>query len=102
MTYRETTVSVLGVGERTIRTEGLPPAKLDREHTKRVKAALVEMRVAAAPDSMPREMAEAQAKRATTLPKCHWAEMTRKLRPVPTTDPSTYLREVEPGHFVQD
>ncbi|MGW0530682.1 hypothetical protein [Streptomyces sp. NPDC003032] len=99
MSYRETTLSVRGVGERIVRTEGLQPTKLDKEHTKRVKAALVEMRRAALPDSMPDEMKDKMARQAR-LPKCHWAEMTQKPRAPRTSDPAKYMTEVAPGHFV--
>lgn len=100
--HRETTVRVWGVGERVIRTEGTSAAKLEREHTKAVKAAVIEMRRAALPDTVPDELKDKMARR-VTLPRCNWVDARKtKLRPWPTVDPTTYLREDSPGHWVQD
>lgn len=100
---RETVIRI-GGATRTIRTalggKVRTPAQLEAAHTKAVKTAAIEMRVAAAPDSMARDMAEAAAKRVTTLPKCHWAEIRRVSRPR-YTDPRTYMVEVAPDHWVE-
>lgn len=102
--FRETAITVAGV-RRVIRTEGRTAKRLEVEHTKAVKAALIEMRTAATVGSDTgaefREYAERDAARRTRFPKCNWDAATRKLRPVPTVDPRTYMEEVEPGHWVQ-
>lgn len=33
------------------------------------------------------------------FPQCNWDATRRPLRALPTTDPLTYLTEVEPGHY---
>jgi hypothetical protein len=103
--HRETTVRVAGV-ERVVRTEVggkiRTVKQLEAAHTKAVKAAIIEMRIAAAPDSMPHEMAERLAKRATQFPACNWDAAVRPLRALRTEDPTTYLVEVEPGHWATE
>jgi hypothetical protein len=104
-TFRETTVTVAGV-ERVIRTEiggKIRTVKqLEAAQLKTVKAAVIEMRIAAAPDSMPYEMAHGMAVRATKLPVSNWDAAVRPLRPLRTEDPTAYLVEVEPGHYATD
>ncbi|MFF4478735.1 hypothetical protein ACFY1A_17200 [Streptomyces sp. NPDC001520] len=103
--FRETTVRAAGV-ERVIRTElggkVRTVKQLEATHTKAVKSAIIELRIAAAPDSMPREMAERRAKNETVMPKCNWDAARRPLRPVRTEDPTTYLIEVAPGHYATE
>ncbi|MFD5160991.1 hypothetical protein ACFWMJ_23430 [Streptomyces hawaiiensis] len=103
--HRETTVTVAGV-ERVIRTEMggrvRTVKQLETAHTKAVKAAVIEMRIAAAPDSMPYEMAHGMATRATKFPVCNWDAAVRPLRALRTEDPTAYLVEVEPGHWATE
>jgi hypothetical protein len=100
--FRETALTVAGV-ERVVRTElggKLRTVKqLEAAHTKSVKETIIKMRVDAAPDTMPHEMAERLAKRATQFPACNWDAARRPLRPVTTEDPATYLVEIAPGHY---
>jgi len=34
-----------------------------------------------------------------SFPKCNWDAAVKPLRALPTTDPTTYLVEIEPGHY---
>ena len=102
MEFRETTIRANGV-ERVIRTERTGKVRtvrqLESAHTRSVMAAVVEMRIRIAPDSMPYDMAERLAKEATRLPRINWEDPRKPLRPARTVDPTTYLVEVGPGHF---
>lgn len=103
--HRETLLRFAGV-EHVVRTETggkiRTVKQLEAAHTKAVKAAVINLRIETAPNSMPREMAEEMAKRATQLPRCNWDAAVRPLRAVRTEDPTSYLVEVAPGHYATE
>ncbi|MER8014254.1 hypothetical protein ACIQ7S_03640 [Streptomyces griseoluteus] len=88
------------MGERVIRTEGDNAAKLEREHTKAVKAAVIELRRAALPDSMPDELRDKLTRRVNS-PRCNWVDARKPLRPLPARPLGKYMREESPGHWVE-
>lgn len=97
----ETTITVDGA-TRVVRTEYggkvRKVAQLEAAHFKAVKAAILEMLIAAAPDTMPYEMAERLAKRATVLPTDNWKRVNRFV-PLPRMDPLPQMVEVGPDHY---
>jgi hypothetical protein len=97
-TFRETTIRVAGV-DRVIRTELSGKIRnvkqLEAAHTKDVKAAIIDMRIAASPDSMPREMADRLARRATQFPACNYVAARKGFpKATSTSDVPEYLVKV--------
>ncbi|MFB7188449.1 hypothetical protein ACFCZT_24770, partial [Streptomyces sp. NPDC056230] len=98
--FRETTIRVEGV-EQTIRTERTSTVKrLEADHTKAVKAALVARRTEVLSEMFGPDKAAKMAKAATVFPACNYVD-ARKGFPKVATGKAVpdYLVEVEPGRY---
>ncbi|WP_326742628.1 hypothetical protein [Streptomyces sp. NBC_01768] len=98
--FRETKIRVDGV-EQTIRTERTSTVKrLETDHTKAVKAALVARRTEVLSIVFDPDKAAKMAKAATVFPACNWVDARKGFPKAPTGKPiPDYLVEVAPGHY---
>ncbi|MEV7855158.1 hypothetical protein [Streptomyces sp. NPDC088183] len=98
--FRETTIRVEGI-EQTIRTERTSTVKrLEADHTKAVKAALVARRTEVLSNIFGPDKAAKMAKAATTFPACNWVDARKDFPKAPAGKPiPDYLVEIEPGHY---
>lgn len=98
--FRETTIRVDGV-EQTIRTERTSTVKrLEADHTRAVKAALVARRTEVLSDIFDPDKAAKMAKAATAFPACNWVDARMGFPKAPTGKPvPDYLVEIAPGHY---
>ncbi|MFD5504638.1 hypothetical protein ACFWJS_33845 [Streptomyces sp. NPDC127061] len=98
--FRETTIRVDGI-EQTIRTERTSTVKrLEADHTKAVKAALVARRTEVLSDIFGPDEAARKAKAALFTPACNYVDARKGFPKAPAGKAvPDYLVEVAPGHY---
>lgn len=98
--FRETTIRVHGV-EQTIRTERTTTIKrLDTDHAKAVKAALIELRTAEYSKTFNPELATAKAIRETRGAVSSYVDARKDLPKAPYNKPvPDYMVQISPGHY---